>query len=37
MLGVHLAAFEVVEMSDLPPVGRDGWRTVGIASAASLW
>ncbi|MEL0140166.1 MAG: DHA2 family efflux MFS transporter permease subunit, partial [Acidimicrobiaceae bacterium] len=21
-------------MSDLPPVGRDGWRTVGIASAA---
>ena len=23
-----------VEMSDLPPVGRDGWRTVGIASAA---
>ena len=21
-------------MSDLPPVGRDGWRTVGIASAS---
>ena len=21
-------------MSELPPVGRDGWRTVGISSAA---
>jgi hypothetical protein len=22
-------------MSDLPPIGRDGWRTVGISSAAA--